>query len=240
MALIKIKRLTVSGPNVITSSIEFGSRLTIITGPSDSGKTYIYKCIDYVLGAKNDSSRLPIDLQEGYDTIELIISTNKGNIKLTRKVNSNDTSVESEIEEIVSGVYLIEGNKNNAKTMNILLLNILNVPHNIKLPKNKKGDTASFTWRLIKQAFMVDEQNADNSDSVLYSRYDGTLFLASLIYLLNDDELSDYKSDDESEIIRKTKRKAIIEYINKQRKILNDKKSKFNSVITEYSSDPSR
>ena len=74
MANIRLKKLTVSGDNRIPSLIEFGDRLTVIAGPSDTGKSYIFKCIDYILGAENDAKHQPLDLQEGYDTIELELS----------------------------------------------------------------------------------------------------------------------------------------------------------------------
>ena len=56
MGYIKITKLEVSGEKG-TSSIEFGEHLTIIAGPSDTGKSYIFKCIDYLFGA--DSTSLP-------------------------------------------------------------------------------------------------------------------------------------------------------------------------------------
>lgn len=237
MAYIKLKKLTVSGDNVVTSSIEFGNKLTIIAGPSDTGKTYIYKCIDYVLGAKNDEKHMPLDIQEGYNTIKLSISTNKGDLTLTRKLGSNKTNVESEIENIESGDYILKENNSSDKTINKLILELINSSHNIKLPKNQKGESANFTWRTIKNAFMIDEQNSDKSESILTSPFGQTLFFASLIYLISDDDLSDYKSDDESEIIRKAKKNAVLGYIKKQRSLLEEKEPKLEEAIQEQSSD---
>jgi hypothetical protein len=239
MSYIKLEKLVVSGSNVTTSTIEFGKKLTIIAGPSDTGKSYIYKCIDYVLGAKNDDKHRPLDIQEGYDTIDLFISTNQGNIKLTRKLNSDVTVVESENENIESGEYVLKEKKTNTKTTNSLMLKIINIPDNIKLPKNKKGDSSFFTWRTIKHAFMIDEQEADKSESVLTSPFGQTLFFAALIYLINEDELSEYKSDEESETIRKAKRNAVIGYIKKQRELLEEKKSKFEDLVQNHTNEKS-
>ena len=61
MSFIKLIRLDVSGPNDNFTEIEFGNKATIIAGPSDTGKTCIFKCIDYVLGAKNDEEHSPFD-----------------------------------------------------------------------------------------------------------------------------------------------------------------------------------
>ena len=115
MPRIKLKKLTVSGDNVKTSTIEFGEKLTIIAGPSNTGKTYIYKCINYVLGAKNTQENLPFDVTEGYDTIKLNISTNNGELELTRKINSEATIIDSRIHNIESGEYLITEKKETIK-----------------------------------------------------------------------------------------------------------------------------
>ena len=234
MANIRLKKLTVSGDNRIPSLIEFGDRLTVIAGPSDTGKSYIFKCIDYILGAENDAKHQPLDLQEGYDTIELELSTAKGDLKLIRKLKSNTTTVVSDISGIDSGDYVLDENKINTKTMNKLMLKLLNSPHSIQLPKNKSGDSASFTWRTIKHAFLINEQEADKSESILISPFTQTLFFASLIYLISGDELSDYISNDEAETIRKAKKNAVIGYIQKQRSVLEDKKSKLEQEIQTH------
>ena len=78
MSYIRIKKLEVSGPNRTTSSIEFGEKVTIIAGPSDTGKTCIYRCINYALGASNREENIPLDEQDGYDTIKLYVAIEDG------------------------------------------------------------------------------------------------------------------------------------------------------------------
>lgn len=239
MGKIKLVELQVSGENVLTSSIKFGKKLTIISGPSDTGKTYIYKCIDYIFGAKNDAKKQPLDIQEGYDTIRLLINSEYGQIKLIRKLNSNITLVESKNKNIESGEYVIKAGVKNTKTMNSLIMKLMDAPSNLKLPKNQKGETASFTWRTIKSIFMLDEQKSDKVDSVLSKNNNETLFLAGLVFLFSGDELIEYRNDDESETIKKAKRNAVIGYIKKQRALLETKKSKFEKHIKGYSTEKS-
>ena len=103
MGYIKLKELIVSGENVTTSTIEFGSKVTIIAGPSDTGKSCIFRGIDYVLGASNKAENIPLDPVDGYDTITLVLETHKGIIKLTRINKDTVTNVETDIEGIESG-----------------------------------------------------------------------------------------------------------------------------------------
>ena len=216
MAFIRIKSLTASGPDVETSTIIFGKKLTIIAGPSDTGKTCIYKCIDYIFGGNNDPSNLPFDEVDKYTTICLELETHKGLIELSREQKSNSTMVTSHISEIESGEYVLKESRKNTKTINSLFLKLIDAPNDLKLPKNDKGQTASFTWRTIKNSFMINEHRADTNESILIDVQNQPLYLASLIYLISGNELNEYKGDKEAEIILHScpemRRKAFIIY----------------------------
>ena len=231
MPYIKIKKLTASGPNKITSTIVFGNKLTIIAGPSDSGKTCIYKCIDYIFGGSNDEENLPFDELDGYDTIELELETHKGNIKLTRVQKSNITTVNTTINDIENGDYSLKPSKKNPKTINELFLKLIDSPIDLKLPMNDKGKTAAFTWRTIKQAFIVDENRADQKSSILLAPLNQPLYIASIIYMMTGNELSEYKGDPEAELIRKTKRNTLMNYIQSQRSSLLAKKNEYEEKL---------
>lgn len=237
MSFMKLKSLEVSGPNKTTSSIEFGEKVTIIAGPSDSGKTCIFKCINYVLGASNKDENIPLDEQDGYDTIKLEMLVDDGTLILERKVNGKSVTVTSTSQKISSGEYLISPTKKNPKSTNDLFLNILGLDNNIKLPKNNKGQPASFTWRTIIQAFMVDEERADSKTSILLAQQNQPLYLASLIYLLTGDELSKYIGDKEASTIKKAKRDALIDYIKRQRTALETQKAELEEKMKEIGGD---
>ena len=237
MAFIRIKSLTASGPNVETSTIIFGKKLTIIAGPSDTGKTCIYKCIDYIFGGNNDPSNLPFDEVDKYTTICLELETHKGLIELSREQKSNSTMVTSHISEIESGEYVLRESRKNTKTINSLFLKLIDAPNDLKLPKNDKGQTASFTWRTIKNSFMIDEHRADTNKSILIDVQNQPLYLASLIYLISDNELNEYKGDKEAEIIKKAKKNTLLEYIKQQRELLETKKKTLESKLKSLPED---
>lgn len=238
MGYIKLKKLIVSGPEVADSIIEFGNKLTIIAGPSNTGKTYIYRCLDYVFGAKNEKDKQPLDIQDGYDTIKLVIETDKGNLTLSRVLNSNETIVCSENLLIESGTYVIKESKKNNKTINKLFLSLLGLKLDLKLPSNKDGKPESFTWRTIKKAFFVDEDRADKTESILLPREGQTLYISSLIYFLTDDELDNYKIDDDAPEIKAKKRKAIVDYIISHKSSLETKKAVLENQIKNLGINP--
>ena len=62
-----IEKIIVTGSGKTDSIIELSNGVNIIYGPSNTGKTYIVKCIDYMFG----SEREPIDISTGYQYIKI-------------------------------------------------------------------------------------------------------------------------------------------------------------------------
>ena len=97
--MLHIDKLEATGPKG-TSVIEFAKNLTIIMGKSETGKSTIYKSIDYLFGAKNDEIHRPFLASTGYDTITGFFSSELGTIKITRKIDSRKFTIETDIEGI--------------------------------------------------------------------------------------------------------------------------------------------
>jgi DNA repair ATPase RecN len=51
---IRLKSLILTGSTVEPASVVFNENLTVIYGASDTGKTYIARAIDFMLGATKD------------------------------------------------------------------------------------------------------------------------------------------------------------------------------------------
>ena len=232
MAYLRLIKLSATGPNDKISIIEFGKKATIIAGPSDSGKTSIFKCIDYVLGAKNDEDHAPFDEEDGYTTINLVIETQYGQISLTREQGSNKTFVSCEDPFIENGEYLLKPNKNNPKTINGLMMKVLGLRDDLNIPKNEEGETEAFTWRTLKRAFLVDENRADQVKSILLPSSGDTAYLAGLIYFLKNDDLSNYILKDEPREIKEAKKNAIIAYISSHKQEMQNKR---NTLVAKLS-----
>ena len=48
-----LHKLTLSGDGKKNATITFNKGLNVISGDSDTGKTYAFQCIDYMLGKEN-------------------------------------------------------------------------------------------------------------------------------------------------------------------------------------------
>ena len=86
-----IQKIIVTGLEKTDSVIELSNGLNIIYGPSNTGKTYIVKCIDYMFGYDKE----PIDISMGYQHIEIIVKTMNGILKMKRKIGENKIQVDS-------------------------------------------------------------------------------------------------------------------------------------------------
>jgi len=66
---ITLKHLSVHGPGLLPAKVLFDGRRTLIRGPSDTGKSHIWKCIWFLLGGTGTLE--PFPESQGYDSLEL-------------------------------------------------------------------------------------------------------------------------------------------------------------------------
>ena len=83
-----IKSLFVNIPGRESASIEFSQGLNLITGPSNTGKSWIPDCINYALGAEETRIEVP-DKTE----IVLVVSTSSGDVTLRRIIGESKINI---------------------------------------------------------------------------------------------------------------------------------------------------
>ena len=95
-----IKALLVNIPGRESASIKFTPGLNLITGPSNTGKSWIPDCINYVLGAEETRIEVP-DKTE----IVLVIGNATGEVTLRRFIGDNIINLSTSRYDINSGDY---------------------------------------------------------------------------------------------------------------------------------------
>lgn len=75
MERLSLLHLTFVGPSVEPATVEFGPKLTLVRGPSDTGKSYIADTIDFMLGG---STLEDIPERDGYELVLLGIKMPDG------------------------------------------------------------------------------------------------------------------------------------------------------------------
>lgn len=88
MRRLTLTHLTFTGTNVPDASVDFSPHVTVIHGPSDTGKSFIVDAIDFVLGAK---ALKEIPERDGYSRVLLGLELPEGDrVTLVRAIDGGD------------------------------------------------------------------------------------------------------------------------------------------------------
>ena len=215
-----ISEVKATGPGVKPSSISFERGMNIIHGASNTGKTYVLLCIDYLLGSDN----IPFEKEDtGYDTISMVLMNPDGDIvQVTRTIDdgedgskkSNSVLVTSSLDWVEDGDYKISTKRKDAIEYGDLLLNLMGIPTDIKIISNQKGKTSRLTLRSLLHFFFFNFRAITSGKSVIYNSKltnSVTADVNKLSFLLTG--RADDPSNTETEEVKKAKKNAVIKYI---------------------------
>lgn len=209
-----IEKIIVTGSGKTDSIIELSDGVNIIYGPSNTGKTYIVKCIDYMFG----SDKEPIDISTGYQYVKIIVKTKNGKLTMSRKIGENKIEVSSTDDNISSGKYNTKASRNNYnKTINSIWLSLIGIDEMHLIISNENFKKQILSWRAFSHMFMITETKIISEFSVFLSGHDtsNTAVISSLIFLLSGKDFAESETKDSKEI-KEAKKKAVKEYINKE------------------------
>lgn len=209
-----IEKIIVTGSGKTDSIIELSNGVNIIYGPSNTGKTYIVKCIDYMFG----SEREPIDISTGYQYIKIIVRTQCGTITMSRKIGENKIEVSSNDNNVPSGKYATKASRTNYdKTINSVWLSLIGISDLHLVISNENYKKQILSWRTFSHMFMLTETKIISEYSAILSGRDtsNTAVIASLIFLLSGQDFAETETKDTKEI-KEAKKNAVKAYINKE------------------------
>jgi hypothetical protein len=158
---IQLSGLRVDGPNLAPAELPLHGGLNVITGASDTGKTYVCGLVDYLLGA----SMLPDDnpMSQPYDQALLELGLRDGvyktvyrgfrddSVKLFDCPISRYAATEPFIE--VSSVH----KTGSTKSLSHFLLSQIDLTGR-QVRRNKKGEKSALTFRHVAHLVIVDEE----------------------------------------------------------------------------------
>lgn len=89
MSGFELRNLRVTGPGKTDAEITFAPGLNVVSGPSDTGKSYLVETIDFMLGGQTPPRQIPESV--GYDRVHLTIEAGSGGrFELTRALAGGD------------------------------------------------------------------------------------------------------------------------------------------------------
>ena len=165
--MLQIRRILLRGSGVDDAEISFGAGANILAGESDTGKSFLVHCLDYVFGAKALKKRF--DIMKGYSVLFVEFINDKGE-RLTLERNLSGGNLLAHF----SGINNIHGTgkkvlaKRAAKAKHDDVTSVLflfaGIP-NAQLRKNVRGELLQLSIRLLIPIFLIDEKSVISDDS---------------------------------------------------------------------------
>lgn len=159
MGRLTLSHLTFTGTNATPASVEFSPHLTVIHGPSDTGKSFIVDAIDFVLGAKELKE---IPEREGYSRVLLGLELPSGeHVTLARSVNGGAISLyQADLRVEPSNppdeTLAAKHSATNSKNVSRFLLDQVGLDEK-QVRKNARNETNMLSFRDVTRLCLVGE-----------------------------------------------------------------------------------
>ena len=218
-----IKELRVTGARKKNASVLFRPGLNVISGASDTGKSYVFACLEYMLGREEDPKT--ITESAGYTDIFLEIAYFNSNesICIHRKIGEKNVHLKHcsisqyfTSRELMSTLPVKHSPKNQA-TLSGFLLNMCGL-NDIKLKTNKENNKESLTFSDLRKFTCIHEERIITEKQPFY--YDlsfpkPTKFQSFLKFFLTGNDDSNLVQKEKKEIVE-TRLKSKIELLKDQ------------------------
>ena len=171
MKCLRLLHLTFIGANKAPASVEFSSHVTVIHGPSDTGKSFIVDAIDFVLGAKELKE---IPEREGYSRVLLGIELPTGErITLARSVDGGGISLYRScicVEPSTPADEKLASKHSAASTKNIsrFLLDQVGLDEK-RVRKNAQNETHMLSFRDLIRLCLISETEMQSKEAPGFS-----------------------------------------------------------------------
>lgn len=214
MKRMLLRRLVLSGVGKPDAVLEFKEGLNVVSGDSDTGKTYAFQCLNYILGA----TKAPKEIAEahGYSLITLEFTIDNGLYRLERKIGANKVEVISPDGNLVLNCKHDSVKENNLSRYLLWLL--LGHGENIILKRNSLNQKRTLSFRDIVHLCTVAETDiiAETSTFQSIQNTEKTAKKSVLKYIVTGvDDSADIEADDaDTENIR---RDGVVQFLMKKK-----------------------
>lgn len=155
MTGFQLRTLEMTGLTVPPARITFGPGLNVVSGASDTGKSFLFHAIDFMFGA---SSLDLIPEARSYGTVELEIESDEGRFLLRRGLDGGGFELRSlnspESSMTILGERLIPGDPDNISSFLLRLTGL----QDKKVRKNAENELQNLSFRNLARLVMVDEE----------------------------------------------------------------------------------
>lgn len=216
--MLQIREILLSGKGLPDASVKFGAGPNVIAGESDTGKSYLLHCLDYIFGADELKKRVP--QAEPYDTLSIEFQNSAGAyLSLVRSLSGGDlsahhcpiASIDADGEVVVNRRHGLS----KAADVTSALFPFAGLPE-AQLRKDNDGKTQRLTIRTFLPILIVDEVSVIEEQSPVLGRpgFDDTARKRMFAYMLS--------GKDDSSLIASEKKAIVAARLNAQLTLIND------------------
>lgn len=170
-----LTKLCLSGKNELKTEIEFKKGLNVIVGPTNTGKSFLFECINYMLGGKDAPEQIDEIVDYDYHTIFMELESKDGQ-KFTferqisggnfKKYNCsiNELTTESKFE------ILSQKHSEKKESMSKFLMSVTGYKNtNLFIKTNKTNKLKRFTYRNYNDFILINEVKIIAKESPVHS-----------------------------------------------------------------------
>lgn len=216
---MQIRSILLRGPGLDDALVTFEDRANILAGESDTGKSYLVHCLDYILGA--DEMKKRIEEAEPYSQLLVEFENSEAQfLTLERSLSGGDIAAyASRINDIKPGsgerIVPKRSGKSQAKDVTEILFAFADIKE-ATLRKNDRGDVNRLTIRTMLPLFLVDEISIIDERSPITGRlgFDATARKRAFAYMLS--------GKDDAGIIASERKDIAAARLNAQLSVISD------------------
>jgi len=219
---MNIERITVIGKGKPKAELTFKKGLNVIAGASDTGKSYVIKCFQYIFGSEEPPKG--ISEADGYSTIETEIKLGSNErFVLKREIAANKpkiTLVELDSDGNETGSLVLSPSHKGKNNLSAYFLDKLDLNDKVLVNGVESLKTSSLTLRVLKRLFLVDEGRIITESSPLgegqREQTQERSLLKTLLTGADDSIVKELKQQQDSEGAIESRAKALEEFVAKK------------------------
>lgn len=204
--MLHIRKILLRGSKQKDALVEFALGANVLAGDSDTGKSYLVYCLDYIFGADEMRKRIPE--AERYSQLYVEFENSKGSVLTLERslaggqLAAHDLPID-EIREPGRAIFS-KRTKGSGADVTAVLFHFAGIGE-AQLRKNDRGETQRLTIRTMLPVFVVDEVSIidDRSSPVLGTGgFDRTARKRMLSYLLTGKDDTGIVAAERDDIVR--------------------------------------
>jgi len=157
-----ITKIEVKGDGKSPAIVTLKKGLNVISGASDTGKSYICQCVQFILGTER--SPKSIDEAKGYSSLEVTFEENDGGsfiLKRELKKNADISLIEKDVTKILKPKH--QGKENLSR----YFLDKIGIGNQVLVSGMESLNHSTLTLRILEKLFLIDEARIITDDSPL-------------------------------------------------------------------------